>query len=213
MTITHHLDDATLMSFAAGSLPDALSAVAAAHVALCARCRGEVASLERVGAALLAELSPATMDRAEPSAPTAAASAEPLPRSHADALQQEVPPPLARLLNGGLDAVRWRRLGLGVWHHRLPLTGQGALGLLKVAPGRSIPEHAHSGSELTLVLRGAFHDSTGTYRTGDVADLDETVEHTPVADPGAECICLVASETPARYRGLIARLLQPLHGL
>ena len=33
MTITHHLDDATLMSFAAGSLPNALAALAAAHVA------------------------------------------------------------------------------------------------------------------------------------------------------------------------------------
>jgi anti-sigma factor ChrR (cupin superfamily) len=56
MTITHHLDDATLMSFAAGSLPAALSAVAAAHVAMCTRCRREVAGLERVGGALLAEL-------------------------------------------------------------------------------------------------------------------------------------------------------------
>ena len=47
MTITHHLDDATLMSFAAGALPAALSAVAAAHVAMCPRCRREVAALER----------------------------------------------------------------------------------------------------------------------------------------------------------------------
>ena len=48
---------------------------------------------------------------------------------------------------------------------------------------------------------------------GDVADLDETVEHRPVADPGPDCICLVASETPARFYGLFARLIQPLHGL
>ena len=34
MTITHHLDDATLMSFAAGSLPNALAAIAAAHIAM-----------------------------------------------------------------------------------------------------------------------------------------------------------------------------------
>ena len=49
MTITHHLDDATLMSFAAGSLPDTLAAVAAAHISMCARCRQEVAMLERIG--------------------------------------------------------------------------------------------------------------------------------------------------------------------
>jgi putative transcriptional regulator len=121
--------------------------------------------------------------------------------------------PLARLLPGGLAGVRWRRLGLGIWHHRLSVQGSGALGLLKVAPGRIVPEHGHGGAELTLVLGGSFHDSTGRYRTGDVADLDETIEHEPVADPGPDCVCLVASETPARFRGLFARLVQPWHGL
>jgi len=44
---------------------------------------------------------------------------------------------------------------------------------------------------------------TGRYRIGDVADLEETMEQRPVADPGPHCICLVASETPARFRALI----------
>jgi putative transcriptional regulator len=212
MTITHHLDDATLMSFAAGALPAALAAVAAAHVALCGRCRREVAELERVGGALLGDLSPAALDRAEPTASAATSMGE-VTRGNAGAPDREMPKPLGRLLDGGLDDVRWRRLGFGVWVHRLTLAGRGGLGLLKVAPGRLVPEHSHAGAELTLVLRGSFHDATGTYRIGDVADLDETIEHTPIADPGPDCICLVASEQPARFRGLIARLLQPLHGL
>jgi len=212
MSITHHLDDATLMSFAAGALPAALSVVAASHAAMCARCRREVAALERVGGALLAALAPAMLDRAEPSAPAAPVS--PARQEHHAAGQSvELPKPLARLLYGDLDAVRWRRLGLGVWHHRLPVEGSGALWLLKVAPGGVLPQHGHSGAELTLVLRGSFHDATGRYRIGDVADLDETIEHQPIADPGPDCICLVASEAPARFRGLIARLMQSMHGL
>jgi putative transcriptional regulator len=211
MSITHHLDDATLMSFAAGALPAALSAVAASHAAMCARCRGEVAALERVGGALLAALAPAVLDRAEPSTP--AAPVLPARQEHHEAGQSvELPKPLARLLCGDLDALRWRRLGLGVWQHRLPVKGSGALCLLKVAPRRVLPQHGHSGAELTLVLRGSFQDATGRYRIGDVADLDETIEHQPVADPGPDCICLVASEAPARFRGLIARLMQPMHG-
>jgi putative transcriptional regulator len=208
MSITHHLEDATLMSFAAGGLPAALAAVAAAHIAMCARCRSEVAALECVGAALLTALPPALMERPEPEAPRA--SAPPSQQRHNAAPLPSTP--LSRLLPGGLDGVRWRRLGLGVWHHRLPVAGSGALGLLKLAPGQIVPEHGHGGAEITLVLRGSFHDTTGRYRTGDVADLDESVAHEPVADPGPDCICLVASETPARFRGLIARLMQSLHG-
>ena len=76
-----------------------------------------------------------------------------------------------------------------------------------------MPEHGHGGAELTLVLRGAFHDETGRYARGDVADLDETVEHQPVVtDAGGDCICLIASEKPERFHGLVARLLQPLRG-
>src|SRR5215813_9394332 len=213
MSITHPLNDATLMSFAAGALPAALSAVAAAHVAMCTRCRSELAVLECVGAALLTAIPAARMERAEPetaSAPDPAAAQQPRQASPAPIPSAT---PLGRLLPGGLDAVRWRRLGLGIWHHRLPVKGSGALGLLKVAPGRIVPEHGHGGAELTLVLRGSFHDTTGRYRIGDVADLDETVEHEPVADPGPDCVCLVASEMRARFRGLIARLMQPLHGL
>ena len=67
-----------------------------------------------------------------------------------------------------------------MWDHPLPLAGAGKLRLLKVAPGHGIPEHGHGGAELTLVLRGSFHDETGRYARGDVADLDETVEHQPV---------------------------------
>ena len=153
------------------------------------------------------------LDGAEPETPPRHGFPPSQQRRKACVAPMQLATPLARLPPGGLAAVRWRRLGLGVWHHRFPVGGSGALGLLKVAPGRIVPEHGHGGAELTLVLQGCFHDTTGWYRTGDVANLDESVEHEPVADSGRDCICLAASETPARFRGLIARLMQPLHGL
>ena len=72
--------------------------------------------------------------------------------------------------------------------------------LIKAAPGASVPEHTHGGSEITLVLRGALIDSTGRYAPGDVADVDEHIEHTPVADAEAGCICAIANEQPTRFR-------------
>lgn len=209
MTITHHLDDATLMSFAAGALPEALAAVAAAHIAMCPRCRREIAALERLGTALFADLAPASLERPEMAQP------DPAPRPSASTLGRPAPDadPLQRLLGGSLESVRWRWIGPGVWQSPLRLRGAGTLNLIKVAGGRDVPEHEHAGSELTLVLRGSLHDATGVYHPGDVTDLDEEVAHHPRAGKATDCICLVASEKPARFRGLLARLMQPWHGM
>ena len=210
MTITHHLDEATLMSFAAGSLPNALAAIAAAHIAVCPRCRRELGMLERIGGALVSALAPANLDRSQPAMPgiVSLPAQPPTP-----AAAGEVPAPLGQLIGGGLDEVRWRWIGPGLWHRPLHIRGEGSLQLIKAAPGASVPEHTHSGSEITLVLRGALIDSTGRYVPGDVADLDEDIEHTPIADAKVGCICVIANESPTRFRGLLARLMQPWHGL
>ena len=44
--IRHHLNDALLMGYAAGCLPEAFSLVAATHVSLCDECRARLASFE-----------------------------------------------------------------------------------------------------------------------------------------------------------------------
>lgn len=211
MSITHHLDDATLMSFAAGALPNALAALAATHIAMCARCRKEMALLEHVGAAVLTDLPAAAMSREPPAMPEREAlPAEPRHRP----APGEVPEPLARLIGTGLDEVSWRWIGPGLWHRPLDIGGTGSLQLLRGAPSASVPEHDHGGSELTLVLRGALIDANGRYGPGDVADVDETVHHhAPSADPDAGCICVIANESPTRFRGLLARLMQPWHGI
>ena len=166
--------------------------------------------MERLGEAALANLPPVAFERPEPSPPLPVPAGARHAAPHASATgDQEIPEPLARLLSNSLDAVQWRWLGPGVWDHPLPLAGAGKLRLIKVAPGHGIPEHGHGGAELTLVLRGSFHDETGRYARGDVADLDETVEHQPVVpDADGDCICLIASEAPERFHGLLARQWQ-----
>lgn len=126
-----------------------------------------------------------------------------------------LPAPIAHHYGLSFDRIPWRRLGPGIWHHRLPLAAgaTGDLRLLKITAGRRMPEHGHGGTELTLVLDGAFDDATGHYGRGDVQDVDEETEHIPIADRDAGCICLVASEQPARFKGIVSRLLQPLTGM
>jgi putative transcriptional regulator len=211
-TITHHPDDATLMSFAAGSLTEALAGVVAAHLDLCPSCRRAVKTMQSIGAALFDALPAAGMDRGAPIMAARRMEADAQSANLRRLASSEVPPSLARVMPFDLDQVPWRRLSIGVWHHRLPSTA-GDLRLLKVGAGRRMPEHGHGGTELTLMLRGSYTDETGTYRPGDIADLDDNVEHTPVADAVTGCICLIASEKPARFKGLIPRIVQPLTGM
>ncbi len=213
-TIQHHLDAATLLSYSAGSLPEALAAVVAAHLGMCAHCAAAARHMDDIGAALFAKLAPASLSQSAPVMELRRQEADTgvaveLPSAGANS---EVPPTLARLIDGTLDAVPWRRLGLGVWHHRLQCS-DGDLRLLKVAAGRRMPEHGHGGCELTLMLRGNYADHTGIYRPGDVADLDANIEHMPIADAQVGCICLIASEKPAKFKNFIPRLVQPLTGM
>ena len=130
-------------------------------------------------------------------------------------MDADVPLPLRDLIGPRLDDIRWRRLGMGVWHVPLPLShaGESDLRLLRVSPGQAMPEHGHGGTELTLILRGAYSDRFGEYRPGDVADLDSDVDHRPIADSKLGCVCIIASEQRAHFKGFFGRIVQPLTGL
>ncbi len=214
MTIRHHPADPTLVASAAGTLGEGLSVVLATHLALCGHCRERMRAAEALGGALFEAL-PA----APPSAARRDAILARLDRGPGAApgpvAARDVPRPLADYLDRDLAAVPWRGLARGVRHYPLSLSrpAGGTLRLFRIAPGTALPRHTHAGQEFTLVLDGAFHDETGEYRSGDLADMDATHDHRPIADEGGDCVCLVATDAPLRFHGLVPRLVQPFLGL
>ena len=95
----------------------------------------------------------------------------------------------------------------------LKLEGAGACRLLRIQPGVSVPHHTHKGNELTMILRGSYSDEMGRFSQGDVADLDDDIRHQPIVDTDEECICLIATEAPLQFTGIMGRLAQPFIGL
>ncbi|WP_213600487.1 ChrR family anti-sigma-E factor [Pseudoxanthomonas japonensis] len=219
----HHLDPSTVVSYAAGALAVEVAIVAATHLETCAHCRARVDEAERVGGQLVEQQQPAAVDAArlaglrasilerldEPPAPAAAAPSRAAPYEDDDRL----PTPLHAYFGTSYRALKWRWMAPGVHCIRAPNTGKGSLLLLKIGPGRSMPVHSHGGTELTQILRGAYHDALGHFAPGDVADLDSDVEHQPVTVPGTACICVSALDAPLRFPGWFARKLQPLFKL
>lgn len=211
MSIHHHPDFSSLISYAAGSLPDSLTLVIASHLFTCEQCQKVVAEAEQLGCVLLNEQPPKPMSESardemltllDHSAP------EPGRQPFKGNPGAEIPLPLQSVLGESFDDLHWKTMAPGMKQFILPC-GEGSLRLLKISPGVCMPAHGHTGSELTIVLKGSYSDELGRFRTGDVADLDPDIRHQPLVDSSEECICLVATDAPLKFIGLIPGLLQP----
>lgn len=217
MTPHHHLDSTTLLAYAAGTLEEAFTIVAAAHLDGCDECRKAVRAAEAMGGVMLEEIgespvSDACKAKTLKLLDQATLHRFPVPQAQAG----EIPPPLARLLDiSSFDQLVWKKKapGVAMINVKLPEGARGQLKLLRIGAGRAMPEHGHGGEEITLVLQGAYRDHMGRFAAGDVADLDEEIEHKPVVEGDGECICLVATERPTRFKSFAARLMQPLVGI
>lgn len=202
--IRHHLNEALLMGYAAGVLPEAFSLIAATHVSLCDECRARLAAYEAVGGAVLHD-GMVPMDAGAEACLARTVTARPKVGRRGP-----LPQPLAEYVGGDLSAVKWRPLGMGVRQAILPTARSASARLLFIPAGVAVPDHGHRGIELTLVLQGAFRDSEDRFGVGDLEIADEDLQHIPVAEAAADCICLAATDAPLRFKEWMPRVLQPI---
>ena len=137
------------------------------------------------------------------------------PAARRPAADPLVPAPLAAYLGGGLEAVKWRFLAPGLHQSEIvphDLMGGANLRMLRIAPGKKLPRHGHTGTELTLVLCGAYSDELGRFARGDVAETDDDIVHEPLSATDEDCICLIATEGPLKFDSLLARAFQRFTG-
>ncbi|MDF2117200.1 ChrR family anti-sigma-E factor [Roseiarcaceae bacterium H3SJ34-1] len=209
MSISHHPSDLLLADFAANTLDEANALVIATHLSMCPQCRMVVGQFECLGGALLDGLPSQPFDSGRRARALAEIEAElppalpprarPQPRTDVDSLI------------GLYGAGSWRWTGPGVYWRPLdvPVENGTRAFLLRAAPGTALLNHRHSGTELTLVLKGAFSHELGRFAAGDVEEADIEIAHSPVVDKESECICLVAMQGDIRLQGWIGRLMQP----
>ncbi|RYG91209.1 transcriptional regulator [Loktanella sp. IMCC34160] len=213
--IKHHLTDALLMGYAAGTLPEGFSLVVATHVSLCDDCRARLAEYEALGGEVMMDAGEAELTDGSLEATLALIAGMPAaaPVRKAARTAGIFPAPLRDYVGGDKDAVRWRRVGGGVRQMVLKTDGASTVRLLHIPAGVAVPDHGHSGTELTLVLQGAFRDETARFGVGDIEVANDDLEHTPVAEPGEDCICLAATDAPLRFNGLLPRIAQRFVGI
>jgi len=219
MTIAHHFTDETLQDYAAGVLSSSMETLIACHLTVCPYCRKRAQMADSIAGEVFNQ-QPAVevQGSAQDVLSLAAKSQDDQSDAHMHELNpaiKGVPRPLARLLPAPIDELQWKAFAPGMKQFNLGSQPRkdGAFKLLSLAPGSRMSKHTHAHRELTFIVSGSYEDEIGQYRAGDVADLDASFNHTPQVTSDEPCICLIATDAPLKFEGLLGKMVQPFVGI
>lgn len=140
-------------------------------------------------------------------------SMEDLPSSNTLPTAKTLPGMLRAYAGRDLAGIPWRRKLPGLREHVIEKTAGIETSLLWARPGRALPNHGHTGLELTLVLEGQFHDHRGRFGEGDVSVADEELDHRPMASDRGPCLCFSVLLAPIALSGSAVGLVRDILGL
>ena len=207
----HHPDTNTLLEFAASSLPAAQSVVVSTHLQFCSECRQRLAHLESLGATIFENAEPVDINPSVFDNVLARLDEVEEDRAANDASASTLSWTVKQIRNGNLDQLQWKKVTRSLRIADLgEIDGAAEFSLYHIAEGGRIPQHNHSGTEMTLVLQGGFSDEGGSYHAGDFITREAGDIHAPTALSGGDCVCLAVLESPLRFTSWHHRWLSPL---
>ena len=151
------------------------------------------------GSAIMAKIDAyeATYVRAKAAAYAAGAAIEEL---------LSLPQPLRDVSLYAAGGTGWTFAGPGVKSMVLKTGGKLPARLLRIEPGHGAPNHDHTGTEYTLVVKGAFHDGAGYFGPGDLSIKRVGQIHHPIAEGNAVCFALTVEEGDVAFTGALGVL-------
>jgi putative transcriptional regulator len=202
-----------LVDYASGAAPAPVALAVATYLELNPSAAGSYRRLNAVGGALLDDLPPAPVNERVLDALLDRLEREPrdLPAlPFGDARGSGLPAVLLPYVGGDLSSLPWKSIKSGVEEYVLALDTPGyRTSLLRIAPGKAMPQHSHKGDEITVVIEGAYQDEDGRFCRGDIERASPAITHQPIADPQQGCLCLAVLSAPLRLTGLVGWLVNP----
>jgi len=213
--IKHHPSNELLVQFSEGNLPATLSVAVAIHVEMCPVCQKQLATLEAKNANTAFEdvvndndicFDQIMFDNITSDESVDEVYEQPAIKVEVKGREYTLPRALTRI--GHSSFMQIGKLA----RSRIALD-DGALraSLLHIDAGGEIPEHTHTGFELTLLLDGEFSDEDGSYVPGDFMMLDGRHNHTPKTAEG--CLCFTVVSSALHFNKGISKLLNPIGNL
>ena len=209
----HCPDFEILLDYASGNLPVAPSVTIAVHSSMCFECNNILKSIDTAGAVLIDDLPIVELDTN--SLDNVLSRLDNDPFSHSDEnivsnikFQVPIPKVLKPYIPNDLN---WIKLSSGVKILELLSSDGFKLNIYKILPGYTIPKHTHTGNEFTLVFDGGFTDGNKHFGPGDFSLLDHNSDHSPKADLGKDCYCIVAMNSKIKFTGTFSKFLNFLN--
>jgi putative transcriptional regulator len=229
--IQHHPTDNILVEFAAGTLDTAQAVAVNAHLHFCTKCQQNIKKMEQTGGAMLDSLDPEALaensfDKLLSAIEVMAAkniytnhgTDDTLTNNKADLRGEEavkiardygrLPNIVAKMMSQ--KALKWRYINSSLQTSHL-IAGQNVhqVSLQKISAGGVAPEHDHSGTEMTVVLKGSFSDKEGIYQEGDFILKEPGQIHQPISARNEDCLCLSVESAPVKLTGFFGRMVNP----
>jgi putative transcriptional regulator len=201
--------DALLAGYCAGALDRLTHSLVASHLLLKPDNRAFVAALEGLAAQEVEHLAPVPLPSRDQKLAAIFGSSDTMRIAPGSST---LPAPLMRLIGTDVSDLKWRSKLPGVREYRVAESGRGEASLLWVRGGRRMPAHTHEGSELTLVLKGGFSDTTGHYCRGDIAIAEDDLDHKPMTNDREDCLCFIVTDAPLHLTGPVGRILDRFFG-
>lgn len=213
--VREHIDtiDSLLARYVAGTLPTPARVLVEAHLELKPDNRIKVANLEAMAGLELSAIDPVALDDRD--AMLAAVLNSRIPEASTVVQRSEArifPKALYDFVGFDAGDVPWRTKMPGFKEYELGDIEGCHVNLFWIKPGRTVPAHTHEGSELSLVLDGAFSDARGYYGRGDISVADDSVDHRPSADTGRPCIGFAVMDAPLKLTGSFRQLIGDIIG-
>ena len=201
-----------LAGYAAGHLPAPLHGLIAAHLLMKPDNRGFVEALEVLHSEEIEATDGAPLSNRDKMLNQIFSQPVEVPKERVSSADELVPEPITAFIGSDLNQLKWRTRLPGLKEYSLKDPSGCEASLLWIKAGRTMPSHTHDGTEITLVLKGAFSDGRHHYARGDIAIADGDVTHRPRAGEGEDCICFVVNDAPLRLTGPFGRFFQHFMG-
>lgn len=213
--IKHHPTLEMLEQFSQGALPASLSVAISAHVEMCPCCAKKVAAYELENSNMVFDdgfTGELDMDFDQMmSSITADSSADVAKAYEPEVIEYHNAKAIVPRAIASVTRSNFSHVGK-LSRSRLELDdGDARASLLQIAPGGEIPNHTHTGFELTLLLDGSFEDESGSYVAGDFIWLDGRHSHTPKTKDG--CLCFTLVNSALHFNKGLSKLLNPIGNL